>query len=335
MSGDVVYAGELVDQGAGELVLPGDGEHDWYAAWIVATAKTKASIRSYTLVGDMWQAYLDRSGLDLLDVQRVHFDAWIFALRTTPTGRTGRPPAPATLAQRTAAIASLYDYLVQVGAIDRSPVPRKGRDKAPAESTTIGMSQVEAIAFRTRCREYESVDDRGVLVTMLGTGVRVAEVSDFDVGDVGTEEGEVILLIREGKGRKARKVVAGAEVVEVIDAAVRKRADELGLDDPEQVPLDTPLFRTARGRYTQRTIARMVQRVARAAGVTSWASLSPHSLRHTYATLALDAGVPIDEVQDALGHAHTNTTRRYDRARGKVRRLANAAHRLDAYLTAA
>lgn len=334
MSSEVVLA-ELVEQPAEVELLDAGGGHDWFAAWIVATAKTPDSIRSYRLVGDMWRAYLGASGLDLLDVERVHFDAWMYGLRTTPTGRTGRTPAPATLAHRTAAIASLYDYLVEVGALDRSPVPRKGRDKAPAESSTVGMSQPEAIAFKARCREHESVDDRGILVTMLGTAARVAEAAALDVGDVAPEEGEIVITIREGKGRKARKVVAGAEVVEVIDLAVRRRADELGLDDPADVPLDTPLFRTSRGRYTQRTVARLVQRVARAAGVKSWASLSPHSLRHTFATMSLDAGVPLDQVADAMGHAHTSTTKRYDRARGKVRRVAGVAHALDAYLAAA
>jgi integrase/recombinase XerD len=335
VSTEVVLAGELVDQGDELARIEAGGGHDWYAAWIIATAKTPDSIRSYRYVGEAWRDYLVASGLDLLDVERVHVDAYLHRMRITPT-RTGRPPAPATMAQRTAVLGSLYEYLVEVGACDRTPVPRgKRRDKAPAESTTVGMSQAEAIAFRARCRECESVDTRGVLVVMLGAGLRVAEVIDLDVGDVGVEEGEVVITIREGKGRKARKVVAGAEVVECITAAVQLRADELGLADPADVPLDTPLLRTARGRFAPRSIARMVQRVARAAGVTSWARLSPHSLRHTFATLSLDAGVPIDVVQDALGHAHTSTTRRYDLARGKVRRVASAAHTLDAYLAAA
>ncbi len=332
--GQDLVAGELVDQGAELARLDAAGGHDWLAAWIIASAKTPDSLRSYRLVAGMWQEYLAASGLDLLDVQRVHVDAWLHRLRTTPT-KTGRPPSPATMAQRTAVLGSLYDYLVEAGAAERNPVPRgKKRDKAPAHSTTVGMSQAEAIAFRARCREHESVDDRGVLVTMLGAGLRVAELVDLDVGDVAYEEGELVITVREGKGRKMRKVVAGAEVVEVFTAAVGKRAAELGCE-VDEVPADTPMFRTSRGRYAQRTIARMVQRVARAAGVTSWASLSPHSLRHTFATLALDAGVPIDVVQDALGHAHTSTTRRYDLARGKVRRVAGAAHTLDAYLSAA
>jgi integrase/recombinase XerD len=335
VSAEVVLAGELLDQGAELARLDAGDGHDWYAAWIIASAKTLDSIRSYRHVAEQWRDYLAASGLDLLDVERVHVDAYLHRMRTTPT-RTGRPPAPATMAQRTAVLGSLYDYLVEVGACDRTPVPRgKRRDKAPAESTTVGMSQAEAIAFRARCREHEGVDDRGVLVTMLGAGLRVAEVIALDVGDVTIEEGETVIVVREGKGRKARKVVAGAEVVEAIDQAVQRRASELGLDDPGDVPLDTALFRTARGRFAPRSVARMVQRVARAAGVTSWARLSPHSLRHTFATLSLDAGVPIDVVQDALGHAHTSTTRRYDLARGKVRRVATAAHTLDAYLAAA
>jgi integrase len=73
-----------------------------------------------------------------------------------------------------------------------------------------------------------------------------------------------------------------------------------------------------------------VRRLARAAGIPSWARLSPHSLRHTAITLALDAGAHLRDVQDFAGHRDPRTTRRYDRARDTLDR--NAAYTLTAYL---
>jgi site-specific recombinase XerD len=74
----------------------------------------------------------------------------------------------------------------------------------------------------------------------------------------------------------------------------------------------------------------LVRRLARAAGIEAWAALSPHSLRHTAITLALDAGASLRDVQDFAGHRDPRTTRRYDRSRHSLDR--NAAYTLAAYL---
>jgi integrase/recombinase XerD len=77
-----------------------------------------------------------------------------------------------------------------------------------------------------------------------------------------------------------------------------------------------PLFITSAGRRLDRTAAwRLVRRLARAAGIAAAEQISPHSARHAFGTGALDAGVPLRDVQDAMGHADPRTTRRYDRSR--------------------
>ncbi|WP_338051370.1 tyrosine-type recombinase/integrase [Pseudonocardia acidicola] len=86
----------------------------------------------------------------------------------------------------------------------------------------------------------------------------------------------------------------------------------------------------AAARLDQAALWRLVWRLARAAGVPSWARLSPHSMRHTTITLALDAGAPLRDVQDFAGHRDPRTTRRYDRSRSSLDR--HAAYTLTAYL---
>jgi integrase/recombinase XerD len=86
----------------------------------------------------------------------------------------------------------------------------------------------------------------------------------------------------------------------------------------------TPLFVDAEGRQLDRFDAgRIVRRLARAAGVRK--TVSPHSLRHSFVTLALDAGVPLRDVQDSAGHADPKTARRYDRGRHSLDRFAGYA----------
>ena len=92
-----------------------------------------------------------------------------------------------------------------------------------------------------------------------------------------------------------------------------------------------PLLATASGsRLDQSALWKLVRRLARAADIPSWAQLSPHSLRHTAITSALDAGAALRDVQDYAGHRDPRTTRRYDRSRGTLDR--NAAYTLTAYL---
>ena len=85
--------------------------------------------------------------------------------------------------------------------------------------------------------------------------------------------------------------------------------------------ISRPLFTTATGRPWQRSEAfRTVQRLDRRPGIDG--QISPHSLRHAFATIALDAGVPLHALQDSLGHADPRTTRRYDRARNNLQKSA-------------
>jgi integrase/recombinase XerD len=82
-----------------------------------------------------------------------------------------------------------------------------------------------------------------------------------------------------------------------------------------------PLFLTVTGaRIDRHAVFRLVRRLARQAGIESWERLSPHSLRHAFATAARSEGVALEDVQDAMGHADPRTTRRYDRDRHNLDR---------------
>jgi integrase/recombinase XerD len=98
-------------------------------------------------------------------------------------------------------------------------------------------------------------------------------------------------------------------------------------DELPDVELTGPLFATATGtQLTQAYVYALIRRLARAAGLPAADRISPHSLRHSAATAALDDGAPLRDVQDFLGHADPRTTRRYDRNHGALDR--SAAHRL-------
>jgi integrase/recombinase XerD len=132
------------------------------------------------------------------------------------------------------------------------------------------------------------------------------------VEDLGTERGHRVLhIIRKG-GRRATVALAPVTAS--------------ALDDYLAGRTTGPLFTTATARRLDEPAAfRRIRRLARAGGVDGADALSPHSFRHVFVTAALNAGVSLQDVQDAAGHADPRTTRRYDRARHSLDRHATYA----------
>jgi integrase/recombinase XerD len=117
----------------------------------------------------------------------------------------------------------------------------------------------------------------------------------------------VLCIVRKG-GKAATEPLAGA-TVRALDAYIAERTSG-------------PVFldRTGTSRLAYITAYKLIQRLAKRAGIAAASSITPHSLRYTFVTEALAAGVPLQDVQDAAGHADPRTTRRYDRSRHNLDR---------------
>jgi site-specific recombinase XerD len=327
---DVVLEGTLVGGAEVELAATRSVLERLRDGWLLEVCRSDQSLRAYRSDFDAWLAWCARCGRYPLEVDREFFSAWVRYLEREPSERTKRPLAEASLARRVSVISSFYGFAVDEPAagVDRSPVMRRGRPKMPNVSTTVGLSRDEARAFRKRL-EVESARDRAVVDVLLLDGIRSGELRELDIGSTGYDSGHVVLRVF-GKGRKVRKVVMAAPAVASVGAYLEERAAAAGVPVGE---LDTalPLFvNAAGGRLTSQAVLRIVRRIARAAGIKSWERLSPHSLRHAFITLGLDAGVPIHEIADHVGHASVRTTQRYDRARGALARTP--VHTLAAFI---
>jgi site-specific recombinase XerD len=156
-----------------------------------------------------------------------------------------------------------------------------------------------------------SARDRAVLELLWATGLRVSELAGLDVDDVDRAERTVRVI---GKGRKERIVPFGAKAAAALDAylGVRERGGAL--------------FVNARGgRLGVRSLWTLVRRAARQAGLTR--RVSPHTLRHTFATHLLDAGADLRMIQELLGHSRVSTTQRYTHVGSEqLMRVYDAAH---------
>lgn len=326
-----VYAGELLPAPAGVGGVLDVGAPDrlgrLVAEWLIAVARSEHTLRAYQGDAAAWFGWCAGHGVDPLAPTRTDGDVWMRWLAVTPNKRTGRPLRQATQARRVSTVASLYAFLVDEEAVTRSPIRSRGRPQAPRDSSTVGLSLEETRAFLARLPQ-EPATDRAIVSVLVFGGLRVGELVSLDVDSIGWNAGDVVARFI-GKGGRERQVTLAPPAADAIGVMLDERAAKAGIkvDDLDE---QSPLFVTvAGGRWTQRSVMRAVQRIARAAGIPSWRSLSPHSMRHACATMMLDAGVELHVVADHLGHRSDATTRRYDRARGK----RTGAAKLAAYLT--
>jgi integrase/recombinase XerC len=150
-----------------------------------------------------------------------------------------------------------------------------------------------------------SLRDRALLETLYSTGARVSELVGINLEDLRLSEGLVHL---RGKGRKERIVPIGDMALRAIQSYLDQR---LLMDsrDLRSKRVSSPVFRNSRGgRLTTRSVARIVARYSnRLAG----GSVSPHTLRHSFATHLLDEGADLRSIQEMLGHASLTTTQKY------------------------
>jgi integrase/recombinase XerD len=271
------------------------------AGWLLgfASAHTRAA---YGRDVRRWLSFCSEHDAEPLKARRGHVDAWARLLEAEGA-------SPATVARRLAAVSSWYSWLVGEGIVAASPLAHVRRPKVSDDSTTLGPDRDEARALLNAATALGPKCE-AVISLLLLNGLRVGEVVRADVEDLSTERGHRVLRITR-KGGRAAVVPLAPRTAAALDAY---------LDDREGGPL---FFGEQRGRgevgcITASGITYIVERVAKLAGIKN--HFSPHSLRHGFVTLALEAGVTLTDVQDAAGHADPRTTRRYDRAR----------HRLDA-----
>ena len=219
--------------------------------------------------------------------------------------------AASPVARKLSGLSRWYDFLLKLRAVDVNPVGGADRPYVSRDhSATVGLSPEEVDALLVAAAAGSgpaAVRHRAVLVLLADLGLRVGELVGLDVTDVGWERGHRTGRFG-GKGGKPRRRVLTAAAAEVLDEYLAGRGEG-------------PLFVTSTGsRIDRHAVFRLVRRLAREAGIESWERLSPHSLRHSFATTARSEGVPLEDVQDAMGHADPRTTRRYDRDRHNLDR---------------
>ena len=246
-------------------------------------------------------AFLERERTGALEVQRRHLNKFVTELASG--GRDRPPVAPATVQRKVACLRSFYRHLRREEAIDRDPTAEL---RAPKRSQrlphVLTRGEVQKLLGAPSGTEPSSLRDRALLEVMYACGLRASEAVDLDLTDVDVDAG---VLRARGKGSKERLVPVGREAVTALRAYLSKGRPKLVGDRAE-----TRLFVNHRGGgLTRQGLYKIVQRHARTAGLAD--KMSPHTLRHTFATHLLAGGCDLRSVQEMLGHADIATTQIY------------------------
>jgi integrase/recombinase XerD len=246
-------------------------------------------------------AWLSDRGSSALDVTYAELTA--FVGRLADGDGKGRVAAPATVQRKVACLRSFYRHLRREGLLDRDPTAElrapRGGNKLPQ---VLSRAEVKRLLESPRGTEPRALRDRALLELMYACGLRASEAIGLEVSDLDLDEG---ILRARGKGPKERLVPIGREAVSAARAYLQRGRPVLVGDRAE----DRVFVNSRGGGLTRQGLYKIVQRHAAHAGLQG--KMSPHTLRHTFATHLLAGGCDLRSVQEMLGHADIATTQIY------------------------
>ena len=204
-----------------------------------------------------------------------------------------------TIARKLSSLRSFFRFLVREGVLKTSPAEGLATPKRNSYlPKTLSADEAHSLMERGHRGDVIGLRDRAIVELLYSCGLRISELTGLDVADLDLREALVRVL---GKGRKERIVPVGRKALAALEDYLSARGNATD---------KSPLFLNARnGRLTPRSIQRHLKTQLLKAGILK--DVSPHALRHTFATHLLDGGADLRSIQELLGHASLSTTQKY------------------------
>jgi len=254
------------------------------------------TVRAYSADLSRYLEWAERAGVDPIALSHRQMRSYLAELDRARYARR-------TIARRLSAVRTFFAYLHTEGVVSSDPAAVLATPKIPSRlPKVLPTDTVTALLEAPDHTTPTGIRDRAVLEVLYATGARVSEVSALRLRDLDLTQGQVTLM---GKGSKERIVPMHRIAVESVRTYVRDGRPQFVSADSGEF-----LFLSARGhRYSSDAIRRMFKKHLAAVGTAS--TLSPHALRHTFATHLLDSGADLRTVQELLGHVALSTTQIY------------------------
>ncbi len=287
----------------GRAPLPSPAGDAFLRYLAVERGASPHTIKGYRTDLAQFRSFLDRQGIrSLTEVDARAIRAYLAWLH-------GRGLDRVSVARKLAAVRSCFKFLVRRGIATRNPGREVRGPRLPRKLVSfLPIDETEALLEPPS----PHARDRAALELLYASGLRVSELAGLDLEDVDRGAGTVRVM---GKGRKERLVPFGEAAARALEILLAERGTSPG-----------PLFTNARGRrLSVRSLHAIVRRRARETGIAR--RVSPHTLRHTFATHMLDAGADLRVIQELLGHSRLSTTQRYTHVSAdQLMRAYDAAH---------
>ncbi|MBF5041231.1 tyrosine recombinase XerC [Aggregicoccus sp. 17bor-14] len=257
------------------------------------------TVRNYLLDLQDYERYLtERMGSSLLAGSHAAIRGYL--------GTLSVDLAPASRARHLASIKSFYRFLVRQKLLPASPAKLVKSPKLPkALPKVLPVDEVFAILEVPSQKTVLGLRDRAILEILYGGGLRISELCGLDLLDV-DRSGRLVRVM--GKGSKERICPVNAKSIRALEAYLQRRGELLATPHAKQDP-DALFLNFRGGRLTPRSIARHLDTYVVQCALTR--KVSPHALRHSFATHLLGGGADVRSIQELLGHASLSTTQRY------------------------
>jgi len=249
------------------------------------------TINNYTI--DLNSFFLFLSGKDIVDTDRLALRRFLAQMRSKNYSKR-------TIARKLSSLRSFFKFLYREGYIKANPITAIHTPKLDKKLPKfLDVGKVTSLILKPDTNTDAGLRDRAILETLYSTGIRVSELVGMDSADIDFISGVIKVL---GKGSKERVAPIGDEALR----AIRKYNDK---KDKKSKLKEAVFLNNRGGRLTDRSVRRVVDKYIRACAIEE--KISPHSLRHSFATHLLDRGADLRSVQELLGHMNLSTTQIY------------------------
>lgn len=268
------------------------------------------TLESYRRDLSQFADWVEKRGQDLLGIARGDLEQYL--AHKSPASK------PRSVSRLIASLRRFYRHQLREGAIKQDPTLQLDSPKLPRSlPKSLTEEDVEALLNQPDDSQMLGLRDRAMLETLYATGLRVSELVNLKVSEVSLSEGVVRAT---GKGSKTRLVPLGEEALDWITRYIKEARPQI-----LNGQLADSMFVTQRGEaMTRQMFWYLIKRHARQAGITK--HISPHVLRHAFATHLLNHGADLRVVQMLLGHADISTTQIYTHVARERLKSLHAQH---------
>ncbi len=257
----------------------------------------------------MYFQWCDRRGVEVMEMERAQIEVYLRWMEEV------KGNALSTIAHEIGVISRFYQHCVIDKYLMANPAEYVKRPRVDRVSTTNALSRSELLAVLDAAQKRRPRDH--ALICILGlNGLRIGEVLALDVDDMGRQGGYVTLRVKREKHGKTPLIPLAPRTSFAVEQTCFGRSSGPIFLSREETRMDRP------------GAARVINRLVKQVGIEK--RITPHSFRHTFITLALDAGVSVRDVQHSVGHADTRQVSYYDRNRESLPR--NATHFVHAFV---